>query len=1343
MVDPKFGDDATGEFESELYKFRTVNGAIRVAKRYASSANPVRVSLAPGSYFEGRIKLYDGLSIEATGRLTAMIYGYFDLSHIGTGSATVLEISMRAYNTPVIINSAPGTNVPTATFRRMSLISTFTNQASQQFVVNAPGSQIAISDNSEVQLISYGGGEAANFNYVNTQLAVQRTTNSNSVTLIENNIVPAGVTVELTASTPQLVELNGNNTVTIRGGSSYVLVQNGGKPSTINFATKAYDAATGKLSQQITLTKNQRLDIFAYQVVSSDTSDHCRKSGTQTNTYYSFNVTVGGRRRCQTCSSSLTSSIYRVSSEGPNLSTLDSGVNTIIPFGESATLIGSGGNIIEMFGNALTLTIPNTASGPSLISSHVAFLNSVTDKIHTKVTVHPNESVNMQLVQLWINQEKIPKLILYYSYAIGQVGTSMVTSNLTVKANISAMVLASNYRGINHNALDPNLSLAVHLEHTDENHSTSGGVVPAITGQVTVTINGGGGTEMSPYTVTSTDSYIIAIGAVTIIFNSPAGVNPPSLTIDTTNNAPNVMITLIPGFPVSISLPGRSLYSFRLNSAGLELLANVYTTLQSGDSFTIPNFDGILLSTASFTINTNTNTTIIGSTGSSGLISPISLVSTVGGGSVTFQNITNSQSVPTPFTGSLTLSNQMYVLSFTTTSVTVPVSKDRVHHRSYLKQTQTIAGGNTTTQSIYVPQYPPSFVVVINNPVAPNLQTLQLYGNSSQIYLNDNNLTPAQLATYPQYIVVFANSQPLTTPTLVFGVNLRPRGVPVPLGTNGPNSSSITFRRESDGYVEYGRTSGYNSVENVSLDNDVLVTTGAPPTYVNSSNSPYPVLPTDVYIIATGAVSIIMPAVSSFLVDTSNNSLNTIVSVYPPAPVTTVFPLSGQSLASFSSGTQFLSEVVVLGFLMVSLKPNDVYTVLDVISYFNNARLPVPYTINLNTNTTVNLPSSPSGIMYTSPVTLNTITGATGNVTIINVTYQNILYTSSNPLILALPITGSLTFNPNYTLTLTNNGGTVAIPPTSNNVVDIAPIPFDTSFRRRIPIRPNLNLTTATTIHASTINLPFLGTSTVLTGLINQVSNGPSTLYGTYDLNDKLVPSIPIYAGQVYTLYPLIISRGLDTVIYGFNAQLKSDNSNVNLSLNKVTVTNGNNVPQLLLSNHPSAMVHNDKITAFQGKKLLQVSFPKGNQASYPVHEHSTQGEHRHGGTFNSTLTNLVVNQTYDVTQNDKIVVVGGGATVNLPLIVTLNGDRAGGIVPVGTITAVFGTQYDIITELGASTPSTIVAATGDLIESPPGTYQQSITLPPDNNVIMTSLYNADKTSNNFVWVPSYTTQTP
>ena len=76
-------------------------------------------------------------------------------------------------------------------------------------------------------------------------------------------------------------------------------MQNGGKPSTINFATKAYDAATGKLSQQITLTKNQRLDIFAYQVVSSDTSDHCRKSGTQTNTYYSFNVTVGGRRRCQ------------------------------------------------------------------------------------------------------------------------------------------------------------------------------------------------------------------------------------------------------------------------------------------------------------------------------------------------------------------------------------------------------------------------------------------------------------------------------------------------------------------------------------------------------------------------------------------------------------------------------------------------------------------------------------------------------------------------------------------------------------------------------------------------------------------------------------------------------------------------------------------------------------------------------------------------------------------------------------------------------------------------------------------------------------------------------------
>ena len=130
----------------------------------------------------------------------------------------------------------------------------------------------------------------------------------------------------------------------------------------------------------------------------------------------------------------------------------------------------------------------------------------------------------------------------------------------------------------------------MHLEHTDENHSTSGGVVPAITGQVTVTINGGGGTEMSPYTVTSTDSYIIAIGAVTIIFNSAACVNPPSLTIDTTNNAPNVMITLIPGFPVSISLPGRSLYSFRLNSAGLELLANVYTTLQSGEQLYYPQF---------------------------------------------------------------------------------------------------------------------------------------------------------------------------------------------------------------------------------------------------------------------------------------------------------------------------------------------------------------------------------------------------------------------------------------------------------------------------------------------------------------------------------------------------------------------------------------------------------------------------------------------------------------------------------------------------------------------------------------------------------------------------------
>ena len=1561
LVDPKYGVDRTGEFESEIYKFRTVNGAIEMAKRYASSANPVRVSLAPGAYFEGQINLYDGLSIEATGRLTATIYGYFNIGTIGNGQATVLEISVRAFNTPAIVNIGSNGAVPLATFRRMSLVSTFTNQASQQFTVNAPGSQIAISDNSEVQLISYGGGEAANFNYVNTQLAVERTTNSNSVTLTENTIVPVGASVELSANTPQFLELTGNNTINISGNSSYILVQSGEKPSIITFTGKAYNAATGKSSKRITLNSNERLDIFAYEIV--NTIPNCNSDSVQScispTIYYSFSLSLGRRRLCLDCSTSLTSSIYRVSSEGPNTLTLDSIANTIIPTGESVELTCNGNNVIEMFGNNLQVYVPISATGPATIKSNLSFVRN--NKVESELIVPVAANLGISLLQSWINQESTPRLVnyylvvndflpkgskikknkksiknsltqsdgitvtvttknspytltsteTYYITAIGPVvinipvnppklalistddndtdtnitvisqgvsipisgrtelqldtellgqlyclGPYVVTlnvgesynipnytglmlvapglpftinlnsqnliyspvtvvnsnitsimlvtqdgatgnvqfdnivyqdtfypilnlslpitgnltltgnnyvltlnnSDLTVKSNISAMVLASNYRGINHNALDPNLSLAVHLEHTDENHSTSGGVVSTMTGQITVTINGAGGTEMSPYTVTSTDSYITTIGAVTLIFNAPgSGSSPGAVTINTGANSPNVMVTLVfntPDLP-SMLLPGRTLYTFLTNEFGSEMLVSIVTTLKPGDIFTISGFS-LFNNPAlppTFTINAGAGTTIIGPTTplGPGFITKISVTSNVATSSVIFQNVVNAQTVATPFTGSLILTGQIYTLVIDPAvegGITVLPNKNHIHHRSYLKQIQVITGGNTSSQSIYVPQYPPAFIVVINNPVSANLKTLTLYANSSHILLNDSNLSAAQLATYPQYIIIEANSEPLLTPTVIFGANLPAAGIPVPLGTNGQNSYSITLVLTSLGYVPYGSTSAYNAVENVSLDNDVLVSTGTTSKTIGLSQSPYDVQPSDTYIIASGAVTINIPAVSSFVLDTRDNSTGVIVTVN--TPIDTVFPLAGRSVATFQSSNIPFGEIITLLSLVVELQPNDSYTVTGFLTDFNSLDLGTPaYTINVNTNTTVILPSSVPNpnTNYVANIAIGTLNNTIGaNVTFVNVIYQNVTYTSVNPLTLETPIMGNLTVPSTgglYTLTLNTSNAIIAQLPTPITVINIAPVP-DIHFytKRRLPTIPNLNLTTNISIIGFVTTLPVsLRRSLFLLGRINQIS-GSSTLSGTYDSGGNLLTTpLTINPGDVYRLNSIVVSRGVSNITYGFYAVLEKDTSNINLNLNKVTVTNGNNIPQLLLSNHPSALVHNDKITAFQGKKLLQVSYPKGNQNDYPVHEHSTQGEHRHGGTFNSTLTNLVVNQTFNVTENDKIVVVAGGAIVNLPLIVTLNNDRNGVTVPVGTITVVFGTQYDVITETNANTPSTIVAADGDMIESPPGIYQQSISLPVNNNVTMTAIFNADKVTNQFVWVPSYTSQ--
>lgn len=138
FVDAIFGT-REGRAEDFDHPFRTVRQGVKAASKLAQKRGGiVQVQIRPGTYREGRIRLQASLSVVGSGRLSTVIFGYYDTSALKSGEeATVLEHDVTNFEAPAVLASGQGS----VSFRRMRLtsIQRDISRASQEAVKQTAG----------------------------------------------------------------------------------------------------------------------------------------------------------------------------------------------------------------------------------------------------------------------------------------------------------------------------------------------------------------------------------------------------------------------------------------------------------------------------------------------------------------------------------------------------------------------------------------------------------------------------------------------------------------------------------------------------------------------------------------------------------------------------------------------------------------------------------------------------------------------------------------------------------------------------------------------------------------------------------------------------------------------------------------------------------------------------------------------------------------------------------------------------------------------------------------------------------------------------------------------------
>lgn len=158
FVDSVYGS-SRGEVENQGKPFRTIREGIKAARGLSRKRGTVvEVKVRPGIYREGRILLYDKLSVIGSGRLSTIVIGFFETSPLRVNEeATVLELSVLSFEAAAVHADGKGK----ASFRRLSLESQYLNVGitKQTTVLQEAGEHI-ITD-SDIILRSVGGMDLA------------------------------------------------------------------------------------------------------------------------------------------------------------------------------------------------------------------------------------------------------------------------------------------------------------------------------------------------------------------------------------------------------------------------------------------------------------------------------------------------------------------------------------------------------------------------------------------------------------------------------------------------------------------------------------------------------------------------------------------------------------------------------------------------------------------------------------------------------------------------------------------------------------------------------------------------------------------------------------------------------------------------------------------------------------------------------------------------------------------------------------------------------------------------------------------------------------------------------
>lgn len=176
FVDSVFGNNKTAQPFNGNLVYLTIREAIKAAIPLAQKG-PIRISVRPGQYREGRLFPRSNMSIEGSGRLVTQIFGTFDTRYVtDVAEMTVLELSVISQNTVAI----QGLGIGRSSFRRIKASANyFSGKDGQYAILSSVGNHI-ITD-SEIELNSTGGSNIYLHHLLGSSLTLERNTNSLNV----------------------------------------------------------------------------------------------------------------------------------------------------------------------------------------------------------------------------------------------------------------------------------------------------------------------------------------------------------------------------------------------------------------------------------------------------------------------------------------------------------------------------------------------------------------------------------------------------------------------------------------------------------------------------------------------------------------------------------------------------------------------------------------------------------------------------------------------------------------------------------------------------------------------------------------------------------------------------------------------------------------------------------------------------------------------------------------------------------------------------------------------------------------------------------------------------------